>query len=99
MFFNRKPESGEKHVFESGVGYGPGAGSSLLLAIRYPPLKEIGGCFGLLLQAQKGNTYFADSAERAEYGKYESETPARRLVGRHRPHPRQERNLEYLILS
>ena len=28
------------------------------------------GCFGLILQAQKGNTYFTELAERVEYGNY-----------------------------
>ena len=35
-----------------------------------PPLKWIGGCFGLCLQARKGDTCFTDSAERVEYGSY-----------------------------
>ena len=39
-----------------------------ILAIINPPLKEMGGCFWLLLQAQKGDTYFTELAERAEYG-------------------------------
>ena len=33
-----------------------------------PPSEIDGGCFGLCLQAQKGDTYFTELAERAEYG-------------------------------
>ena len=40
------------------------------LAIFYPPLKYIWSCFGLFLQAQKGNTYFTELAERVQYGSY-----------------------------
>ena len=31
----------------------------------------MGGCFWLFLQTQKGNTYFTELAERAEYGSYD----------------------------
>ena len=40
------------------------------LAIFYPPLKYLGGCFWLFLQAQEGNTSFTELAERVEYGNY-----------------------------
>ena len=36
----------------------------------YPPLKYIWGCVWLFLQAQEGNTYFTELAERVEYGNY-----------------------------
>ena len=42
----------------------------IILAIFYPSLKWIWGCFGLILQTWKGNIYFTELAERVEYGKY-----------------------------
>ena len=42
----------------------------LILAIFYPSLKYIVGCFGLFLQAKKVNIYFTELAERVEYGNY-----------------------------
>ena len=39
-----------------------------ILATFYPSLKYIVGCFGLFLQSKKVNTYFAELAERVEYG-------------------------------
>ena len=41
-----------------------------ILAIFYPPLKQIWGCVWLCLQAQEGNTYFTELAERVEYGNH-----------------------------
>ena len=41
-----------------------------ILAIFYPPLKWILGCVWLCLQAQEGNSYFTELAERVEYGNY-----------------------------
>ena len=41
-----------------------------ILVIFYPPLKKIWGCVWLCLQAQEGNIYFTELAERVEYGKY-----------------------------
>ena len=38
-----------------------------ILAIFYPPLKSIRGCFGLILQTWKGNIYFTELAERVEF--------------------------------
>ena len=43
-----------------------------ILAIFYPPLKSIWGCVWLCLQAREGNIYFAELAERVEYGNYDS---------------------------
>ena len=43
-----------------------------ILAIFYPPLKQIWGCVWLFLQAQEGNAYFTEQAERVEYGNYET---------------------------
>ena len=51
---------------------------SFILTIIYPPLKQMGGCFWLFLQAQKGDTYFTELAERVEYGNYEFVTPYQR---------------------
>ena len=42
-----------------------------ILAIFYPPLKSIWGCVWLFLQAQEGNIYFTELAERVEYGNYD----------------------------
>ena len=42
-----------------------------ILAIFYPPLKQIWGCSGLSLQTWKGNIYFTELAERVECGKYD----------------------------
>ena len=42
----------------------------IILAIFYPPVKYIGGCVWLSLQAQEGTTYFTELAERVEYGNY-----------------------------
>ena len=42
----------------------------IILAIFYPPLKLIWGCAWLFLQAQEGNLYFTEWAERVEYGNY-----------------------------
>ena len=44
---------------------------TFIVAIFYPPLKSIWGCFGLILQTWKGNIYFTELAERVEYGKYD----------------------------
>ena len=44
--------------------------TSSILAIFYPPLTYILGCVWLCLQAQEGNIYFTELAERVEYGKY-----------------------------
>ena len=41
-----------------------------ILAIFDPPLKQIWGCLWLCLQAQEGNIYFTELAERVEYGNY-----------------------------
>ena len=46
-----------------------------ILAIFYPPLKWIWGCFGLILQTWKGTIYFTELAERVEYGNYALHTP------------------------
>ena len=35
-----------------------------------PPSEIDGGCFWLRLQAQEGNIYFTELAERVEYGNY-----------------------------
>ena len=40
----------------------------------------MGGCFGPFLQAQKGNIYFTELAERVEYGKYVFQTASRQLA-------------------
>ena len=40
------------------------------LAIFYPPLTYIGGCFGLFLQAQKGSINLTDLDERVEHVNY-----------------------------
>ena len=42
----------------------------IILAIFYPPLKQIRGCFGLILQTWKGHIYFTELAEKVEYGKW-----------------------------
>ena len=42
----------------------------IILAIFYPPLKQIWGCVWLFLQAQEGHIYFTELAERVEYGNY-----------------------------
>ena len=44
-----------------------------ILAIFYPPLKQIWGCVWLRLQAQEGSICFTESAERVEYGNYEQD--------------------------
>ena len=41
-----------------------------ILALFYPPLKQIWGCLWLCLQAQEGDIYFTELAERVEYGNY-----------------------------
>ena len=45
------------------------------LAIFYPPLKQIASCFWLFFQARKGNIYFTELAERAEYANYAVSIP------------------------
>ena len=42
-----------------------------ILAIFYPPLKYMWDCVWLFLQAQGGNIYFRELAERVEYGNYD----------------------------
>ena len=49
------------------------SGSTNILAIFYPSLKYIVGCLGLFLQAKKVDIYFAELAERVEYGNYDKE--------------------------
>ena len=44
---------------DAGIGIDIGEERDLL-AIFYPPLKQMGGCFRLLLQAQEGNIYFTE---------------------------------------
>ena len=51
-----------------------------ILAIFYPPLKQIWGCVWLFLQAQKGNNYFTELAERVEYGNYAYTTGIRPVL-------------------
>ena len=41
------------------------------LATFCPPLKQIGGCCGLYLEAPKGNMYFTELPERVECGDFE----------------------------
>ena len=42
----------------------------LILAIFYPSLQSIVGCFGMFLKAKKVNIHFTELAERVEYGNY-----------------------------
>ena len=44
--------------------------ADVVIAISYPSLKYIRGCFWLFLQAPKGNVYFTELAERVECGNY-----------------------------
>ena len=57
------PGSQKRSVFKDGSLRG-------ILAIFYPPLKQIWGCVWLFLQVQEGNIYFTELAERVEYGNY-----------------------------
>ena len=50
-----------------------------------PPSEIDGGCFGLFLQAQKGDTYFTELAERAEYGNCENYANYRLRAGALQP--------------
>ena len=55
----------------------------VILAIFYPPLKYIWGCIVLFLQTRKGNIYFTEWAERAEYGKYDSYIVIAKVKAKH----------------
>ena len=64
-FSNRHPTD----LYGGGICY---ACRIIILAIFYPPLKQIWGCFGLILQTWKGNIDFTELAERVEYGNYDN---------------------------
>ena len=49
-----------------------GGGHEYHICHILPPSEiDLGLCFGCFLQAREGNMYFAELAERVEYGNYE----------------------------